>query len=105
MRPGPLGAVAGVAFAVAFAAGCGPARSPQRHASLRVVGTPPNASVVVDDVYVGTLELVAAHGVAVPPGVHRVSVEAPGYFPADHLVDAQPSRPARLEVALEKEPE
>ena len=56
---------------------------------LRFRGTPPDASVTIDDVRVGSLAVVAARGVRVLPGKHRVSVEAPGFLPMDQLVDAK----------------
>ncbi len=69
--------------------------------SLRMQGTPPDAAVIIDEETIGQLEFVAAHGVALPPGVHHVTVKATGYFPWDREVDAkQGSPPIRLEVAL-----
>jgi hypothetical protein len=66
-----------------------------------MVGSPPNASVTVDDQFVGTLELVASRGVALPPGKHHVSVEAVGFVPWDRVVEAhEGDAPVRLEVRL-----
>lgn len=86
---------------------CEPARAPnQPTVSLRMRGGPPDATVVVDDEPLGSLEFVAAHGVALPPGVHHVTVKAPGYFPWDHEVDAKPGSPViALEVALTRVPD
>jgi hypothetical protein len=67
-------------------------------------GTPPHATVTIDDEPVGTLSHVASRGVALPPGRHRISVEAPGYFPWDREVDAK-SAPVRLSVTLAPLPE
>jgi hypothetical protein len=81
---------------------CAPPRGPA-HAtvSLRLRGRPARATVVIDEEPVGTLDFVAARGVALPPGVHHVSVTADGYFPWDREVDAKDgSPPIRLEVAL-----
>ncbi|MBV9946065.1 MAG: PEGA domain-containing protein [Myxococcales bacterium] len=93
---GPLGgACVGCVLGV-LAAGCGPARAPGSHGkatvSLRLRGTPTDASVIVDDEALGPLDFVAAHGVALPPGVHHITVEARGYFPWDHEVEA-PDKP------------
>ncbi len=77
------------AAALLLAAACGGANVAPRTVSLRMAGTPPDARVTVDDQIVGTLDVVAARGVALPPGKHRVSVEAPGYFPYDTLVEAK----------------
>jgi hypothetical protein len=100
----PRRALLGAALAgVTLAAGaCTPARSPtQPTISLRVAGTPPGATVIIDEEALGTLDFVAAHGVALPPGLHHVTVKATGYFPSDQTVDAQPgSGPVKLAVAL-----
>jgi PEGA domain len=81
---------------------CGPARAPaQPTISLRIRGTPASATVVIDEEALGTLDFVAAHGVALPPGLHHVTVKAMGYFPSDQAVDARPgSPPVQVEVAL-----
>jgi hypothetical protein len=81
---------------------CTPAEAPVvKTISLRMQGTPREASVVVDDEAVGQLDFVQAHGVALPPGLHRVTVKAAGYFPMDREVEAKPgSGPITLDVAL-----
>jgi hypothetical protein len=57
--------------------------------------------VVVDDQIVGTLEMVRARGVAMPPGNHRVTVERDGFFPFDTIVDAKEGeRVVHLEAKL-----
>ncbi len=48
--------------------------------------TPGNASVIIDEEYIGPLSYVAAHGVRMPAGEHRISIEKDGYFPYDKLV-------------------
>jgi PEGA domain len=94
------------AVAVALVA-CQPAQSAsQPTVSLRIRGTPSGATVIIDEEALGTLDFVAAHGVALPPGLHHVTVKASGYFPSDVAVDAQPgSKPVALEVALVPVPE
>jgi PEGA domain len=86
---------------------CTPPQAPaQPTISLRVRGTPASATVIVDEEALGTLDFVAAHGVALPPGVHHVTVKALGYFPSDAEVDARPgSPPVRLEFALTPVPD
>jgi hypothetical protein len=88
--------------AVVMAAACTPPQAPaQRTVSLRMQGAPAQATVIIDDQTVGELDFVAAHGVALPPGVHHVTVKADGYFPWDKEVDAEPgSGPIHLQVAL-----
>ena len=90
-----------LALGLALAA-CAPAAAPAHPTvSVRMHGTPAEATVVIDDEVVGSLELVAARGVAVPPGVHHVTVKADGYFPWDHEVEARLGQgPVKLEVAL-----
>ena len=84
-------------------AACQPAQSAssQPTISLRIRGTPAGATVIIDEEALGTLDFVSAHGVALPPGVHHVTVKATGYFPSDLAVDAKPgSPPVALEIAL-----
>ena len=85
---------------VVIAGACGP-RPAVPTVSLRMNGGPPNASVTIDDVFVGTLNAVKSRGVALPPGVHRVSVEAPGHLPWDEVVEAKEGAGTlRLDVNL-----
>ena len=92
------------------AAACQPPAAPaQPTVSMRMQGakgTPVDAVVVVDDQALGTLELVMAHGVALPPGVHHVTVKAQGYFPWDREVEAKLGTGIlRLEVAMTPVPD
>lgn len=74
--------------------------------SLRIKGTDLDASVTVDDRPLGAFAYVAAHGVALPPGQHRVTVEKTGYFPWDKLVEARDGDPPIvLDVRLVKIPD
>lgn len=66
---------------------------------IRLRGTPPNATVTMDDQRVGTLELVAARGMRVAPGRHHLTVEAPGFLPFDLAVDAKETL-VQVEVKL-----
>ena len=95
------GVLVGCAMAGVLGA-CQPAQSPAKPTvSLRMRGTPASATVIIDEEALGTLDFVAAHGVALPPGMHHVTVKAPGYFPSDTAVDAQPgSAPVALQIAL-----
>ncbi len=78
------------ALALALASACGgPGQGATKTVSLRLSGGPADARVTVDDQIVGTLDMVQARGVAMPVGSHRVSVEAPGYFPFDTIVEAK----------------
>jgi hypothetical protein len=85
---------------VAGASACNPADSPHRPTvSLRIHGGPARATVTIDDEYVGPFDVVAARGVALPLGSHRISIESPGYLPWDKIVEAK-EQPVRLDVQL-----
>jgi hypothetical protein len=101
-----LSAVGAVAV-LAVLTSCAPAVVPASSTvSLRLRGQPARASVIIDDEPVGTLDFVAARGVALPPGMHHVTVAAEGYFPWDREVDAKAgSLPIRLEVTLTPVPD
>jgi hypothetical protein len=65
----------------------------------RAKATPRDASVYIDEEFIGPLYYVAAHGVRLPTGKHRISITRDGYFPWDRLVEAD-RRPISLDVAL-----
>jgi hypothetical protein len=94
-------AVGTVLLAIA-GGGCAP--NPKTTVSLRMQGNVPDASVTIDDQYVGALAYVTSRGVALPPGKHRITVERLGYFPWDKLVEATDD-PIRLEVRMVKIPD
>jgi hypothetical protein len=71
---------------------------------MRIKGNVRDASVTVDDQYIGALAFVASRGVALPPGKHRITVEKAGYFPWDRLVEATEA-PIHLDVVLTKIPD
>ena len=79
-----------VALALAASA-CGPSLTGKAAVTLKMQRspeTPKNASVSIDEQYIGPLSIVAAHGVRLPVGTHRITVEKDGYFPYDQLVTA-----------------
>lgn len=101
-----LGAI-GFAVAILLGAcpGCGPALRPAVSLSFTYQKrTPADASVSIDEQYIGPLGYVAAHGVRLPEGEHRISVTKAGYFPWDRLVTANRD-PIRLDVTLEPIPD
>lgn len=65
----------------------------------RSPNAPRDASVIIDEMYIGPLSYVAAHGVRLPVGVHRITVQKEGYFPWDRLVEADRA-PIQLNVEL-----
>ncbi len=87
--------------------GCTPAKPPTT--SLRLSpgeGAPNTARVVVDDQPIGRLDFVVKRGVALPPGKHRITIEADGYLPWDQEVDAGESGGLiQLDVKLVKRPD
>lgn len=85
--------------------GCAP--QPRAAVSLKIdyaKRTPADASVTIDEQYIGPLGYVAAHGVRLALGEHRVSVTKAGFFPWDRLILAD-SEPLLLEVQLEPIPD
>jgi hypothetical protein len=95
--------LAALFVALPLVAACGAAQV--QTTSLRVKGNVPDASVTIDDQYVGALAYVARRGVALPPGKHRITVEKAGYFPWDKLVEAEGKTPIHLDVELTKIPD
>ena len=86
---------------------CGPSNVGRAAVSLglaRGVATPSDASVIIDEEYVGPLGYVARHGVRLPVGEHRITVERDGYFPWDQLVTAD-REPIKLKVELTPVPD
>ncbi len=71
---------------------------------VKLVGAPRDATVTVDDVFVGDLGVVSRYGLKLPKGRHRVSVERAGYFPWDRVVVAG-DEPVALEVTLQPLPD
>lgn len=82
MRAGLLAALA------LLAAGCHASAPPTTSLRLVAESPPKTAKVTVDDQPIGALDFVIKRGVALPPGKHRITVEAPGYLPWDAEVDA-----------------
>jgi hypothetical protein len=71
---------------------------------VRAAESPRDASVYIDEQFVGFLGIVAARGVRLPEGEHRISVEKVGYFPWDGLVVSD-RKTVSIEVALRKIPD
>ena len=77
-----------------------------RTTSLRIDGNVDDATVTIDDQVLGSVAHVEKKGVALPPGRHRVSVEKPGYFPYDELVEVKEGDPLiRLQIEMERVPD
>ena len=70
----------------------------------RAADAPRDASVYIDEQFVGLLGVVAVRGVRLPEGEHRITVEKVGYFPWDQRVVSD-REPIFLRVELRKVPE
>ncbi|HEY3501122.1 MAG TPA: PEGA domain-containing protein [Polyangiaceae bacterium] len=93
------------AIVITLITGCGPAPVPAVTLKLvRSPETPRDASVIIDEEYIGPLGIVAARGVRIPLGEHRISVEKTGYFPYDKLVVSDRDD-VKLDVKLERVPD
>jgi hypothetical protein len=93
-----LGALA--TFALVAPIGCTIGlRSAVTMTMSRAKVTPRDASVYIDEEFIGPFYYVAAHGVRLPTGKHRVSVTREGYFPWDQVVEAD-RQPIALNVEL-----
>jgi hypothetical protein len=72
-------------------AGCAATQLPRsRPAELRTLVEPPTASVQIDERFVGAARVLAMRPASVKPGKHRLTVEAPGYFPHDAELELAP---------------
>lgn len=71
---------------------------------VRPQGVPKDAGVWIDEEFIGPLTYVAAHGVRLPVGEHRITVQKQGYFPWDRRVVAD-RKPIQLEVVLRPIPD
>jgi hypothetical protein len=99
-----MGVTRAFALAALLATACGPAQSPAPQTiSLRMRGTPADATVTIDDMNLGQLDYVAARGVALPVGVHHITVQARGFFPMDREVEAKAGG-APIDVAVKLVP-
>ena len=56
-------------------------------ARLRIVATPPNASVYIDGHYFGRATVLSAEPKVLAPGVHFMTVQAEDHFPHDLELD------------------
>ncbi|HEY1958073.1 MAG TPA: PEGA domain-containing protein [Polyangiaceae bacterium] len=93
--------------ALAFVCACGaPGPGAGQTISLRMTGGPADSRVTIDDQIVGSLDMVQARGVALPPGRHRISVEREGYFPFDVIVEAKEGeKVVRVDAKLQPVPD
>lgn len=72
-------------------------------AVLRVEVVPDDARVLIDDTFIGRARRTAAQPKELPLGRHRLTVEAPGYFPHDLDLDL-PSGETNVRIELRPVP-
>jgi len=101
---GARSAVSFAGLASAGIAGCQAQRAAVRLSMDRAAQTPRDASVYIDEQFVGFLGVVAARGVRLPEGEHRITVEKVGFFPWDQLVVSD-RQPIHLKVELRRIPD
>lgn len=68
-------------------------------ARLRVVASPPDASVYIDGHYFGRATVLSEEPKALVPGVHLMTVQAEDHFPHDMELDLPPGV-STIEIAL-----
>lgn len=97
-----LGVVGCMASATAGCRLYAPGEQPEvKTVSLRLRGGISDATVYIDDLYLGDLAFVQSRGVAMPPGKHRISVVRTGYFPWDKDLEVREGDPlVALDVQL-----
>lgn len=59
-------------------------------ARLKVIATPPSASVYIDGHYFGRATVLAEQPKALAPGIHLMTVQADDHFPHDMELDLPP---------------
>lgn len=80
----------GLAWLAILGSGCAyPTAQPTR-AKLRVIAEPADARVYVDERFVASARVLARRPRELRPGRHRLTFQAPGYFPHDVAVDLPP---------------
>ncbi|HWA74969.1 MAG TPA: PEGA domain-containing protein [Polyangiaceae bacterium] len=70
----------------------------------RAKATPKDAGVWIDEEYLGPLTYVVIHGVRLPVGKHRITVQKAGYFPWDREVVAD-REAITLDIVLDPVPD
>jgi hypothetical protein len=100
--------VLGVGLAALLGAGpgCAPAQRPRPRiaAAFRLVCTPRNAVVIVDEITQGACVLYERQYLGVGPGTHRLRIERDGYLPVEREITAD-GRRQTLEFNLRERPE
>jgi len=85
-------------------ASCGVQNVREPPARLQVIAEPENARVYVDERYMATARVLERRPQQLRTGPHRVTIEAPGFFPHDVEVDL-PSGTTTIRISLRAVPE
>ena len=94
-----------LAAAVAVSA-CGGAQKPAGpRGALRFEIAPKEAIVEVDEVRLGPASMLAAKGLLLKPGAHRVVVSLENHFPEYRLVDVRADEVVTVKLELTPTPE
>lgn len=104
MTAWPLRWALALSVSLGLLGACQVPRAAVRLSVARAVDTPRDATVYIDEQFVGFLGVVAARGVKLPEGEHRITVEKVGYFSWDRLVVSD-RQPISLRVELRRIPE
>ncbi len=82
--------LSGLMLVAVVGSGCVfPTARPTR-AKLRVIAEPEHMRVYVDERFVASARVLAQRPRELRPGRHRLTFQAPGYFPHDVAVDLPP---------------
>ncbi len=92
-----------VCAALLSTAGCYRISGPER-AKLQVIAEPETARVFVDEHFVGSGAILTREPKELTVGHHRVTIQAPGYFPHDVEVDL-PAGTTTVRIALRPIPQ
>ncbi len=96
---GPAVLGLGTATLGTAAVSCAPSRAVIKLRLYRTRETPRDASVYIDEEYIGPLGMVIRRGIKFRVGEHRITVIKDGYFPYDKLVVAD-RKPIKVQVEL-----
>lgn len=81
-----------LALASLATAGCMYSAARPTQAELQVIAEPAQARVYIDERFAASARVLARRPRKLRPGRHRLTFQAPGYFPHDVLVDLPPGR-------------
>ena len=89
-----------------FTAACGAARlmPAEPRGALRIVASPSDARVEIDETRLGVAGMFEEQGVLLRPGEHRLILRAEGFFPEYRIVEIKANEALVLKVELREVP-